>query len=690
LTEILHRSEADGRSLFVRPSPSSPAAAVLEELLLVMDAAGEASRIPIDAVFEDEGRLTATGAGPRAEVTLSLAPSDGLVVLDLEVHWTGAPDEAGLRLVVHPVGAVEAPRWLVPGCFYRENRPEGSRVPYPRAVLGSGDERRFESSWWSFRSDRAAAPAVFGWTAVSCVGIAADPETDLGMTGVGFGEHGGAARVWVDLPFREGPVVYRGDDVPGPPVVTTHRWERGEVHRIRLLLDVSEPFPHAYVPLLRARYELDRCAHPLGPWMAPEQAAALTAHGLFAWHWRPEHEALFETAAFDRAHPELDRPAMHVAWVSGVPWAGALLAYGRRVGDHRYVDAGLRVIDLICSARTPARTFWGEWTRDRGWRCGWNADPDLLHARTLAEATLFTIRALRRERTEGVDHDAWARAAADNLAHAAASQDGSGDLGAYYHQGTGEVVDRSGAAGLLWVAALVEGAVVLDQPYLVGVAQRAGRHYASFVEDAFINGAPEDVHLAPTSEDAYNAVIAYVRLHEIDPDPQWLHLARLAAEWTMTFRWTYDIRFGDHTILSQYRFRTRGADNASPPNQHLGSYGLIALEELLLLWRWTGDRYYLERGRDNLACFLQFIARADGDFNAGKGMVTERYYHTDCFQPKGSILTLSHAWCVGVTLLGAQVAMDDPGAFPPDLGWATEGGPVAPITRAATDREAAS
>jgi hypothetical protein len=46
-------------------------------------------------------------------------------------------------------------------------------------------------------------------------------------------------------------------------------------------------------------------------------------------------------------------------------------------------------------------------------------------------------------------------------------------------------------------------------------------------------------------------------------------------------------------------------------------------------------------------------------------MVTERYYQTNCFQPKGSVLTLSHAWCVGVTLHGCLVAMDDSEAFPP-------------------------
>jgi hypothetical protein len=41
-------------------------------------------------------------------------------------------------------------------------------------------------------------------------------------------------------------------------------------------------------------------------------------------------------------------------------------------------------------------------------------------------------------------------------------------------------------------------------------------------------------------------------------------------------------------------------------------------------------------------------------------MVTERYYQTDCFQAKGMMLTLSHAWSVGLLLYGCEVALELP------------------------------
>jgi hypothetical protein len=646
---------------------------VVEDVALLIAPSGDVRPVPIeDASVDDAGCLLRGRAGPlRAESRWWSDGDVGVVELTVAHDGEAGPDEhdggvveAGIRVALDLPGRMVEPRWLVPGCFYGENRLAECLRIYPRAVTGDGDTVRLESPWWSFRSDRAAVPAVFGWTDVACVGLATSPGSVLGMHGMGFGVDGQAARIWLDFPYREEPVAYVGRPEPAPADVRWHRWQPGERHQVTYRLVLTAPRPHAYDPMIRYLYLRDRHRHPTAPWMTPERGAALTAHGLHRWHWRPEHDALFETAAFDRAHPHLDRPNMHVGWVSGTPWAHALLAYGRRTGREPYVEAATRVLDKISGARTPAGTLWGMWTRERGWACGWNPDRDWLHARTLAEATLFLLRAAALDGRRSIAHAAWIDAVRDNLRFVVDRQDAAGNLGAYYHHATGAVVDRRSAAGVLWIAALVEGAELLAEPALLDAAQRAGDHYAGFVEDAFIYGAPEDVHLAPTSEDASNALIAYVTLYEADGDERWLRLAAQAADWMMTFRYTYNVAFARHTLLGHYDFRTRGADQASPSNQHLGSYGLICLSELVRLWRYTGDDHYLDRARDNLDCFLQFIAREDGDFNAAKGMVSERYYQTNCFQPKGSLLTLSHAWCVGVALHGCLVAMDDPEAFP--------------------------
>jgi hypothetical protein len=41
-------------------------------------------------------------------------------------------------------------------------------------------------------------------------------------------------------------------------------------------------------------------------------------------------------------------------------------------------------------------------------------------------------------------------------------------------------------------------------------------------------------------------------------------------------------------------------------------------------------------------------------------MASERYYQTECFQAKGMLLTLSHAWSVGVLLLACEAVATMP------------------------------
>jgi hypothetical protein len=45
-------------------------------------------------------------------------------------------------------------------------------------------------------------------------------------------------------------------------------------------------------------------------------------------------------------------------------------------------------------------------------------------------------------------------------------------------------------------------------------------------------------------------------------------------------------------------------------------------------------------------------------------MVSARAYQTDWSQAKGMLLTLSHAWSVGLVLAAAHHAMEDPDALP--------------------------
>jgi hypothetical protein len=432
--------------------------------------------------------------------------------------------------------------------------------------------------------------------------------------------------IWLDFPYREEPLRYDGSDTPAPADVQTYRWEPGE----SVTLSFRQTDGDWATALRPERPVADSPA-----WVSLEEAAELAAWGLYRWHYRPDPPRLLETVSFDRNFAEFgDRESMHVSWVSGAPYAYALLRHGRRVGDDDYVATAEAVLDHIAGNLTPGGTYWAQWTGTRGWTTGWHPDHMRLHARTLGDAALFMLRAGGR----------WQESARSNVAVAVRTQREDGALPAAHHVETGEAVDWNGTAGLAWIPALVEAGEA-------GAARAAGDYYRRFVDSGFLYGAPEDVDLAPTSEDGYAAVLAYVALEDWET-------ARRAADWMLTFRYTYDVEFSPQTLLGHYGFRTRGADNASPANPHLHAFGLICLPEMVRLARATGDEHYLETTRENLACFRQLIAREDGDFGAMRGMATERYYQTDCFGPKGDLLALSHAWSVGVLLYGCETALE--------------------------------
>ncbi|MBD0329719.1 MAG: hypothetical protein ICV64_06405, partial [Thermoleophilia bacterium] len=519
-----------------------------------------------------------------------------------------APEDvsAGVRAELR-LGATDDPGWLIPGLFYGENRLAGCTRIYPRWVADGTNVERMEASAWSFRADRAATPAVFAWTPVGGAALVTGEVSPLGESGVGFAYEGGDAVLRLEFPYREEPLAYDGSETPSPPDVPLHRWSPREAAALRFSLYRVGPDRHAYADVLRDVHA--RAGGGESPaWVSPQEAARLAAWGLYRWHYRPDPPRLLETVGFDRAG---DREAMHVSWVSGVPYAYALLRHGRRVGNRAYVEAAEAVLDHVAGNLTPGGTFWAQWTAERGWTTGWHPDRKRLHARTLADAALFMLRAGGR----------WRDAALSNVRVACGTQREDGALPAAHHVDTGGAVSWEGTAGLAWVPALAEAGEL-------EAARRAGAYYRRFVDAELLYGSPEDVDLAPTSEDGYAAVMAYVALYEHDGDERWLDAARRAADWTLTFRYSYDVAFSPLTVLGHYGFRTRGADQASPANQHLHAFGLICLPEMVRLARHTGDPYYLERTRDNFACFRQFIAREDGDFNAYRGMASERFYQT--------------------------------------------------------------
>ncbi|HET7027969.1 MAG TPA: hypothetical protein VFI28_09780 [Candidatus Limnocylindrales bacterium] len=639
--------------------------------------------VTIERVEEPgDGSARLAGRSRAFEIESRWCAPDGIGARDVTVSVTCTASESteasvGISLLLAPSAE---PWFLVPGLFYGENRPRACRRLYPRWAAGSSDGARFESDRWAFRSDRAAVPVVVAsdgrWTAA----LATTETSELGATGLAFSADADATGVGLFAPFHEQPVVYDGSATAKPGVVTFRRFEPAETVTFRCRAYVAPPDRYAFAPILRDLHRRLAASSALRPWVGLEHAAALAAEGLVRWHYRPDEAAIFETAAFEREAGDAggpardapgDRAAMHVAWLSGVTPAFALLLHGRRAAMRDAHEAATRVIDNVVANASPSGLLWGQWSRAGGWGKGWAPGANALHGRTLGEASLFLCRALRLELGFGARHDAWRDALRAGLDVASRAQADDGRLATVLDGRTGVARSFEGSAGLGWVPAFVESARLLDVRAWLDVARRAGEAYAPFVDAAFLHGAPEDVDLAPSSEDGYVALMAYVALFEAATDEperaRWLDLARRSADWLLTFRYAYDVTFDPATLLGRYGFASRGADQASPANQHLHLYGLICTPELVRLSRAVGDPWYAVRAAEHLAAARQFIAREDADFNARRGMAPERLYQTDSFGPKGGLGPLSHAWVLGLLLYAAEVALDLPELADPEL-----------------------
>lgn len=659
--DLDYRLRADARSGVSRFSQELHGTSVLDGFRMRDRNAGDvrwlsADRSPEGLVLRGEipdrwrvlVEISVTGSqAPRALWSVearSLSPE--AVETGFDISWEAAIPEA------EP---------FVPGLFYGENRPSGKgNCPRWCRTLETGDQA--SSPFWRFRTDRTMTPFAMLRNATTCAAVSTPETFSHGASGIGFCADANSQSLTLHFPYREEPVKHVFFEPEGnAPVVYPFVAGPGETVSFQFETFVGEA---GWRPLLRDMY-VDSI-HDLNPWIPGAEAADLAAMGLFQWHFDPEHRVLYETAGFDRyfsrhSH-QVDRPHMHVAWVSGIPYAYALLRHGVRTGEIGFEEAGLTVIDRVCrDGLAPAGMFYPQWTEEDGWTTGWhheNPAPPYAQSRTVAEATWFLLQALiSPEPWETGNRLAlWSRAARSNLDYALSIQREDGSFGTYYNLETGEVEEWEGTGGIMWIPALLAGARYWDPMsgarFLKAdayreAAVRAGEYYASFVLKERLFGAPEDVPYAVTSEDGYNALIAMLHLYEATGDEKWCDLAAHAADYALSFRMSYNSSFAETTLLGQYDFRTKGADIASPSNQHLHNYGLICVPAMLRLWRLTGDDYYFSRARDHLFCFRQFVARADGDFNARRGMVPEQWFHTDWTHPKGGVLPLAHSWCAG-------------------------------------------
>ena len=395
----------------------------------------------------------------------------------------------------------------------------------PRAARGSTrasrahlDLARMESPSWSFRADRCATPAVF--------------------CGDGGLVHGGAssrsARRASALPSATaGPS--SGSTSP------TARSRSATTGRRRPRRPTCRPIAGSRAsrsPRRAPRRRAASCARsePFADpgWVSVEQAAELAAHGLVPLALQAR------SAAADRDGGVRPRRLRRRAATATTCTSRGSAARRMRTRCSGTVGASATRTTSPrprpCSTTSPANltpggTFWAQWTHERGWtpagtrtargctrgrsptrRCSCSAPGGRLGA------SLGALEPRRRRRTQRAD----------------------GAFPAAHHVETGDAVAWEGTAGMAWIPALVEARPTRRGPSrrrLLPAVRELVRRARGRRPRADLRG----------------------RLRRRDGLRRARGLgdrAARAADWMLTFRYTYDVAFSPHTLLGRYGFRT--------------------------------------------------------------------------------------------------------------------------------------
>jgi hypothetical protein len=644
-----------------------------------------------------------------SNLNYDVSPDGGDFKKNIRVRITncGQNDFIGtLRLTLALPEKMNLPWRMVPGFIYGENRRlnERSRL-YPRVDAALAIPSCMSSSWWDFAADRTASPLVFAHQdgqAIALGGIphftastgvtSDDPEPQIG---IGFGN--GYLRV--SIPACEEPFTYSGTS-DTEPTICRITLPPGECIEQNLFVYQLTGDRDCYRLVVEDYYRTLRQSQV--PAEKPETALLLAdaVSGILAHYHRDDNYFIYSRPYFpvieqicNGRGTTAEWHQMNTGFVNGIPVCLALLKAAGSVEFSEARDVAIKVANRICAeGLSPSGLFradfmpqyinslngriknpiYGEKRRGE-WGSGWLSDPECVHSRTIGDAcdSLAAMILLEeKKRQKNACLVLWKDALRRNLDAVLSMQLSEGSYGQYYNAENKTVVKKDGCGGLLWIPALIKSTRIFidDTDFIKNARQsviRAGRAYASYVNNDNIWGAPED-NESPTSEDGMNAIMAYCDLYELTEEKQFLDLAVTAANWMLTFRKTYNVRVPEKSIMGQYQMKSLGGDFASASNNHLHVFEALCSQHLKKLTTWTGNDYYAARADEHWRFVCQHLSSQNGMLGGFRGAMAEQFYWTnwgsfgsswrkpEIYQQKGSASLFTAVWCIAVIALAAE------------------------------------
>ena len=210
-----------------------------------------------------------------------------------------------------------------------------------------------------------------------------------------------------------------------------------------------------------------------------------------------------------------------------------------------------------------------------------------------------------------------------------------GQLGQYLHGETGElVVGGSSAAAMAPAALALAGECFARQDYVEAAEAIAAHLDARDVCAGITTGGPGEILKCADSESAFAMLESFVVLYEVTREPRWLARAEAMAAQCLTWCASYDYAFPPDSWFGRLGMRAAGSVWANVQNKH-SAPGICTLsgDSLFKLFRYTGNRLWLDQIQETAHNLVQYLSRADrpvGDPAVMKpGFICERVNFSD-------------------------------------------------------------
>lgn len=328
--------------------------------------------------------------------------------------------------------------------------------------------------------------------------------------------------------------------------------------------------------------------------------------------------------------------SMRLAWC-------ALQASAKGLGGDSWARMGAWVLDHYASAPSvgrPAgcRLSWQNLDDGRWYGSDWGDADQRVSSRSLGESLASLADCLLLLRKNGMPiSPAWMGTLAEGVRFLLNTPLTGDGIFPYLFDGQADVSRQApSAGGVTCATALLAAAGVLDDPTLVGRACIILDRYAQlYLTDSrrVFNGATLDA-ACEDKEAGLFYFLACARAFAVTRQARFAERALLAADWTATFIYHWDVPMRPGTTCANEGFRTSFWPGVSVQNMHLDVF--YAPWELYDFAREMGNDRLMRIGLGMMSAWTHGMAQYSGHWGYDiPGEQAEQFFHTNYIQGPG-------------------------------------------------------